>query len=335
MKDNNLLYQNIGDELNLGMLLYSKRIQTLWSGYGELVRLNFLKKSIIVKHIKLPKVSNHPHGWNTNFSHKRKLHSYKVEVNWYKGFTKVVDARCRMPQGLKTFQTNNEWLIVMEDLAAVGFGTIVTEAKKTHLKSCLSWLANFHARFLGLQSDLVWEVGTYWHLDTRPDEFEVLEDIELKKFAKLIDSKLKNCQYQTIVHGDAKLANFCFNDDGTQCAAVDFQYVGHGCAMKDVVYFMSSAVKPKDCTRMQEWILDCYFEALHEALKFYQTNVDSMQVEKEWRALFSIAWADFQRFIKGWNPNHYKINSYSNALTQEVLSSFNSKKHFKKKSYNV
>ena len=319
MKDNNLLYQSIGDDLNLGTLDNIEVIQSLWSNYGELVRLNFKNKSVIVKHIKLPENSSHPYGWNSTLSHERKLHSYQVEVNWYKEFSQTADKRCFIPKGLKTFQSKNESLIVMEDLSHLGFKTILKEADKTQLKTCLTWLANFHAKYLNIKSENIWKVGTYWHLDTRPDELEVLEDKELKSYAKQIDEKLNSSKYQTIVHGDAKLANFCFNEDGTSCSTVDFQYVGHGCAMKDVVLFMSSAVKPEDCQILQEWILDTYFEALHVALSFYHSSINSVEIEKEYRVMFDIAWADFVRFLKGWKPNHFKINSYSQSLTNKAL----------------
>lgn len=56
----NPLYQDIGADLNLGLLNSVDVIQTLWGGYGELVRLTFLDKSVIVKHVKLPKPSQHP-----------------------------------------------------------------------------------------------------------------------------------------------------------------------------------------------------------------------------------------------------------------------------------
>lgn len=320
MEDCSSLYQKIGDEFNLGRLVSKETIQILWSGYGELVRLKFPhNKTIIVKHVKLPKPSSHPRGWNTDFSHKRKLHSYEVEVNWYKNFSNVIDENCRMPQGIKCFQNETEWLIVMEDLASIGFTSTVSYAYRTHLKSCLSWLANFHAKYMDVKADIIWKVGTYWHLDTRPDEFELLEDANLKQFAKPIDEILKNTKYQTIVHGDAKLANFCFNPEGTSCAAVDFQYVGHGCGMKDVVYFMSSAIDPEVCEKMEEWILDTYFDSLEIALKHYNKNIDIEELEKEWRPLFSVAWADFQRFLKGWSPNHFKINDYSEELTSRAL----------------
>lgn len=224
-----------------------------------------------------------------------------------------------MPKVLKTFKTEDEYLIVMEDLASLGFSSVVTEASKTHLKTCLSWLANFHASHMGRQSSLIWKTGTYWHLDTRPDEFEVLEDITLKEFAFKIDMELKNAKYQTIVHGDAKLANFCFSKDASLVAAVDFQYVGHGCGMKDVILFMSSAVLPEDCNKIQDWVLNTYFKAFNEAIEYYQPKLDAREIEKEWRDLFCVSWADFQRFIKAWSPKHFKINSYSENLTKSAV----------------
>lgn len=319
MKNINPLYENIGIELNLGELVSFEIVQSLWSGYGEIVRLNFLKNSIIVKHIKLPKSNEHPHGWNTNLSHQRKIHSYKVEVYWYQNFSSNIDEYCRIPQGLKYFQSEDEWLIVMEDLVNTGFNKIITKANKNHLKASIKWLANFHGRYMGVKSDFIWLIGTYWHLDTRPDELEGLEDKKLKLYAKKVDIILKSTKYQTIVHGDAKLANFCFDNMEKSCAAVDFQYVGHGCGMKDIIYFMSSAVKPEDCSSLEKWILDTYFFELDKALKHYNSKIKASEVEKEWRILFSVSWADFQRFVKGWNASHYKINPYTEKLTAKAL----------------
>jgi len=319
------IYQDIGSELYLGELLSLEPIQSLWSGYGELVRLVFSKKSVIVKHIKLPKNLNHPRGWNSEFSHKRKLRSFEIEINWYQKFSKEIDERCRIPQGLKYFKSENEFLLVMEDLATLGLGYTTKIAHKNHLKSSLSWLANFHAKYMNIKSESLWEIGTYWHLDTRPDELEVLKDLELKKFAKEIDRELNEVKYQTFVHGDAKLANFCFNEDGSKCAAVDFQYVGHGCGMKDVILFMSSCIDPKDCEKMESWVLDTYFRELKIALAVYHPTIDFLQVELQWQKMFDIAWADFIRFMKGWSPEHYKINFYTENVTKRALEFLQSK----------
>ncbi|HHF0508420.1 TPA: phosphotransferase [Vibrio antiquarius] len=319
MNDNHQRYQSIGQELKLGNYQAVEVIQSLWGGYGELVRVTYSTCSLIIKHVKLPKPSEHPRGWNTDRSHQRKLHSYQVEVNWYTDFSREVSTRCRVPQGLKTFQSENEWLIVMEDLAEAGFPKVITDAKLEHLRACLTWLANFHARYIGVRSDKLWHSGTYSHLATRPDELEVLQDTDLKDAAQLIDQMLSQAKFKTLVHGDAKLANFCFDREESSVAAVDFQYVGHGCAMKDVALFMSSAVKPERCAEMEVWVLDTYFAQLQQALMVYQPNLAPNEVEREWRPLFAVAWADFQRFVKGWSPDHWKINPYTEALTSRAL----------------
>jgi len=105
------------------------------------------------------------------------------------------------------------------------------------VKACLKWLACFHGKFLNVEPKGLWQIGTYWHLATRPDEYNRIDGInhlELKDKAFEIDDKLNSCTHQTIVHGDAKLANFCFAKGSDSVAALDFQYVGGGCGMKDV-----------------------------------------------------------------------------------------------------
>ena len=57
-----------------------------------------------------------------------------------------------------------------------------------------------------------------------------------------------------------------------------------------------------------------YFEFLQNEMK--ERN-DAL--ETEWRSLYQVAWADFHRFLKGWSPGHWKINSYSERITAEVI----------------
>lgn len=143
----------------------------------------------------------------------------------------------------------------------------------------------------------------------------VLADQRLKEVAPVIDEKLNSSVYKTFVHGDAKLANFCFAQDG-QVAGVDFQYVGGGCGMKDVAYFIGSCLNEKECERLEAQILDTYFEHLQCEL-----GERNEALETEWRSLYRVAWADFHRFLKGWSPGHWKINSYSERVTAEVIKS--------------
>ena len=145
----------------------------------------------------------------------------------------------------------------------------------------------------------------------------------MREAAPLIDQKLQEAGYQTLVHGDAKLANFCFRSDSStsKVAAVDFQYIGRGCGMKDVAYFIGSCLYEDDCEAMESQLLDYYFSVLVERVSQKHHDVNTDELESEWRELYPVAWADFHRFIKGWSPGHWKINSYSEKLTARVIES--------------
>ncbi len=295
-------------------LVEKEIIQELWSGYGKIIRValeNAPIESVVVKHVQLPRNNCHPRGWNTDIGHQRKLKSYEVETTWYNIYSKA--SMARLPKCFAIERKDDEVLIVLEDLDKAGFPLRKQNIEWKDIDRCLEWLAQFHASYLGKVPDGLWDVGTYWHLETRPQELEVLEDNPLKNAAAAIDKKLNNCSFKTFVHGDAKLANFCFSKNG-QVAGVDFQYVGGGCGMKDVTYFIGSCLNESDCERLESKILDTYFTHLHKAL-----GKINEALENEWRSLYRVAWADFHRFLKGWSPGHWKINSYSERITAEVI----------------
>jgi aminoglycoside phosphotransferase (APT) family kinase protein len=189
------------------------------------------------------------------------------------------------------------------------------------VEACLAWLAAFHATFMGMRPEDLWETGTYWHLATRPDELDALADGPLKVAAPILDQRLAASAFQTFVHGDAKLANFCFDDEGRRVAAVDFQYVGGGCGMKDLAYFISSCFGEDDCERLAPALLDRYFGLLREALERSGTQIDVAALEEDWRGLYAVAWTDLYRFLQGWSPGHWKLHRYSERLAHEVLGS--------------
>lgn len=295
-------------------LWQKEMIQELWSGYGEIIRVgleNAAIESVVVKHVQVPSQKNHPRGWNTDIGHQRKLKSYTVETNWYDKYSQYSSAR--LPQCLAIEAQDDEVLIVLEDLDEAGYPLRKRTLAWEEIAECLGWLAQFHASYLGKDPDGLWEVGSYWHLETRPQELSALDDQRLKSAAPLIDAALNTCTYKTFVHGDAKLANFCFAKDG-QVAGVDFQYVGGGCGMKDIAYFIGSCLGERECERLEARILDTYFARLQNELE--ERNE---ALEAEWRSLYRVAWADFHRFLKGWSPGHWKINSYSERVTEEVI----------------
>lgn len=292
-------------------------IQELWSGYGELLRINLpanKSKSIIAKYIKSPINSDHPRGWNTTNSHLRKAKSYHIEMEWYKKYSHICDNGCRVPQFHFIHSIDDERMIVIEDLDQSGYSKRKTRLTKEESKLGLKWLANFHAIFMNHSAESLWKEGSYWHLNTRPDEYEAMAMGPLKKSANKIDQILSKAKYRTIIHGDAKVANFCFSADMKKIAAVDFQYVGGGCGMKDVAYFLGSCLSENECEKYEDELLNYYFKQLHSALLSKDDLSDFSDLEKEWRKLYVFAWADFNRFLMGWMPTHQKINSYSKKM---------------------
>ena len=301
-----------------------QQVQSLWSGYGQIVRCSLAGasfKTVIVKHVQFPTNQNHPRGWSTSRSHERKAHSYRVESNWYQNYAPLCTEEARVPSCLGLQHSNDQVFMVLEDLDAVGFPHRTYSVTDAQLNACLAWLAHFHATFLHVEPTGLWEIGTYWHLATRPDELAVLRDSNpiLARAASRLDERLNSSPYRTLVHGDAKVANFCFSTNGDSVAAVDFQYVGGGCGMKDVAYFFSSCLDEDVCERRQDELLGLYFGFLKSALDKRGTAVDYEALEADWRRLYPIAWTDFFRFLEGWSPGHWKSNRYSRRLAQQVL----------------
>ena len=297
-------------------------IQELWSGYGKILRLSLdggNRETVVIKHVSMPFESRHPRGWNSNLSHKRKVFSYQVETEWYRQWSTRCDKHCRIPKFLAFDRDVDNVLVVLEDLDSAGYPARLSGLSISQIRNCLTWLAEFHATFLGEKPEGLWETGTYWHLTTRPEELEALDDASLKAAASKIDETLNAATFQTFVHGDAKLANFCFSADGTGVAALDFQYVGGGCGMKDVAYFIGSCLDEASCEAREEELLDTYFDSLSAAIHRRQPAIEASAVVSEWRELFPVAWTDFHRFLKGWCPGHWKINSYSERLAREVV----------------
>ena len=299
-------------------------VQSLWSGYGQIVRCHLTgctTPSVVLKHVRWPDVQTHPRGWTTDHSHQRKLKSYQVETAWYERDAQRCLDGCRVPNCLAVEHRCDGVVLLLEDLNAAGFAGRRQNVNDTETDACLSWLANFHATFMAEQPEELWAVGTYWHLATRPDELDALDDSPLKAAASELDRRLSGSPFQTFVHGDAKLANFCFSTDGRNAAAVDFQYVGGGCGMKDVAYFISSCFDENECERREATLLDRYFKFLREALERSGKAIDSHALEANWRELYPVAWTDFFRFLQGWSPGHWKAHRYSKRLANEVLNS--------------
>jgi hypothetical protein len=295
-------------------------IQSLWSGYGSLQRIYCEDGTrAILKCVAPPVDAGHPRGWNGAEGHARKLRSYEVECAFYSRWASECTDACRVPRVLGVNAHDGGWWMMLEDLDERGFDRRPSRLTTPERNACLRWLANFHARFLAVSPKGLWPTGTYWHLATRPDELRAMPTGPLRDAADALDARLSGGRFRTFVHGDAKVANFCFGSE--QVAAVDFQYVGGGCGMKDVAYFLSSILTESECEDQADTCLDIYFAELRDALR---KSVDADALEAEWRGLYPFAWADFHRFLAGWAPSHAKVHGYTCRMTSEALSTLES-----------
>jgi len=297
----------------------SEIIQPLWNNYGTLSRIYLVggaHASVIVKHIKIPNQLGHPRGFASSISRRRKIRSYEVETHWYQHLNPDIPEGSPSPRCLDSFSEGGELFLLLEDLATRGFDQALDSTSWTEISVVLRWLAHFHAHFLGSSVEGLWPCGTYWHLETRPEELANIEGTRLHTFASLLDARLRCGGYPTLVHGDAKLANFLFSKDRSQVAAVDFQYVGGGAAMKDLAYFVGSCLSGGECAEREAELLEAYFSEIRVVLP---AEVDAEALESEWRSLYPVAWADFERFMLGWSPGHRKLSSYSEASTQRAI----------------
>ena len=286
-------------------------IQELWSGYGKLLRVKTEESQFIVKLISNGHEMKHPRGWSSDLAHKRKLKSYTVEMNFYKLYKKhLIDSVT--PKFTASYHEDKFSYLILEDLETKHFYS-KTKIDDDEVSNCLKWLARFHMHYFNHSPLNLWECGTYWHLETRPHEYKNINVKKLKEYAKNVDQILKESKYQTIVHGDAKLANFLFSKDSV--GALDFQYCGGGVGIKDVAYFLSSVYNEKELFNKADEALKVYF------LELKKHGATSEHIN-EWRTLYPYAWFDFYRFLSGWSPDHYKINKYTLRMMNEVLNAF-------------
>jgi hypothetical protein len=160
-----------------------RRLESLWGGYGEIVRVPLRGASADSAVLKRVDVPGHERGR----SHARKLRSYRVEHAWYRRYADRCGAGCRVPRALALDEAPGRWWFLLEDLDAAGFPGRRHAPVGRELDACLAWLASFHATFLGAAPDGLWSEGTYWHLATRPDELALLDDGPLKEAAGALD----------------------------------------------------------------------------------------------------------------------------------------------------
>lgn len=295
-------------------------IARLWGGMGYIYRVDIRGHAAprVVKHVRLPSSV-------TSLGDRRKADSYQCEANFYQHVVPQLRDQygVDLPETYHVERTDNSVLIVMSFIETVR--SVYLTPSRTKL--VLSWLARFHAATWGAQSAALVQthglqpLGTYWHLDTRPDEHASMSNKgwegRLKEAARAIHERLQRDPCQSLVHGDAKEANLLFNirecENNRQDEGVilcDFQYCGQGTPAQDLAYFFCSSVE--DLQDREEEYLEFYVSKLSEFLpqKSMVPTISAMRDSLDW------AFCDFARFMAGWG-------SWGNDVSDRVRSKLN------------
>jgi aminoglycoside/choline kinase family phosphotransferase len=130
----------------------------------------------------------------------------------------------------------------------------------------------------------------------------VLHVVDLPQVLKGIrpDGSKAAC-HRTLLHGDAKSANFMFSADCSACAAYDFQYCGEGFGVRDVAYLIASSVDEDVVEKQEQQLLQYYHQKLQECLQA-QGKADAAQryTYDVMTAHFELCLLDYVRFMAGW-----------------------------------
>lgn len=191
----------------------------------------------------------------------------------------------------------------------------------------MKWLAGFHAAFWGLdipelattveaplkvenpdETKGVWRQGGYWYLDTRREELESMVDSQEYEWlspavAETVQDLLRreDVPGRTLIHGDMKAANIVFSETWKECAMYDFQYVGKGLGVQDIVKLLGTSVGRQIMRDdgLVERLLTGYHEELARRLEAMGKDLGGYTREVMEKQL-EVAMVDWYRFQAGW-----------------------------------
>jgi Ecdysteroid kinase-like family len=294
------------------------KICRLWAGMGFIYKISIDDSEVlVVKHVAPPS------SGEQSFGDQRKSHSYQVEANFYEHVAPEVSSIVEMPIPffVERGPGNKEITVCMSML----HGSWIETSSAPDVHGTLRWLAHFHASYWGddaiselLKKANLQKTGSYWHLDTRPEEHEGMSNRglqgRLKRAARAIDECLKRDPMQCLIHGDPKEANVMRleNGSGSRIAMYDFQYCGKGTPTRDLAYFLCSS-----CPAAQESeLVNYYYEQLTNEL-LRQGNKTPPDLQHFQKSL-ELAFCDFDRFLCGWGQWGYDLKNKTVATLQRI-----------------
>jgi Phosphotransferase enzyme family len=271
-------------DANMGKIHISTVCQ-LWAGMRHIYELTFGSTSLIGKC-----VDPDPDQVKSMGGH-RKATSYKVEAHFYYlyAINVINDHGLQLPRPHYVEHNGDRTTICMSKLERSS-----SHSSGESIAADIAWLAKLHAATWGHDAEGLQPIGSYWYLDTRPDEHASMPCKEwqgrLKRAARAIDSRLQRDPMQCIIHGDAKETNMLWcNGEMAMC---DFQYCGKGPPTRDLAYFLCTSTDSDE----EAALLHIYYEELTKRLPDAATKPSLGQLNES----LELAYCDFVRFMSGW-----------------------------------
>ena len=283
----------------------ARAIASLWAGMGSVYKITIETSAgaiaeIVAKRVALPKRCS-------SIGDQRKKESYDVEAAFYsRGHAeRLIAAGAIVPTPL-----------LVDKAPDVTICMTCVDGRSSHrgdAEAFVGWLAQLHATFWGVaRADAavasgLQAQGSYWHLDTRPEEHARMGSSgwmgRLKLAARALDLRLKADPSQSVCHGDAKGANIVYAtaaDGGAVPLVYDFQYVGKACVAKDLAYFLNVEADAD----AEDLLLRRYHAELSRLLA---AQGDESPTLASLRTAHELALADWRRFsevgLGGWGES--------------------------------
>lgn len=197
------------------------------------------------------------------------FHLYDMEVGWYRDVADDCDALCPKCYHANIAENEQEFVLILEDMAPASQGDQLAGASLLQVETTLREAANLHSfKPDGGFESLGWlhhgEGNGEFSKNTLINGYPVFRerfnsllstdvlDLGQKLVDKMSDYIAHEPPEQTITHGDMRLDNILYHDDGQIAALVDWQTCSLGNPANDVAYMIGTSFADPDMRRAQE-----------------------------------------------------------------------------------
>lgn len=205
------------------------------------------------------------------------FHLYDIEVGWYRDFATASGVNCPLPYYATIGTDEQSFALLLQDMAPASQGDQLAGASLAQVRSALSEAATLHA-YRPTQvrlEETSWVLhgeknsaylraaiaASYAAFSTRfagrlsEDILDLGERLTGKLASYYERQPLERC----IAHGDMRLDNILYSDDGATACLVDWQTTHLGSAAADVAYLIgTSFADPATRAREERGLVESY-----------------------------------------------------------------------------